>query len=205
MQKKLLSNGLYQALPWLYAGVGVLTLSALRNPLGLLSGLTLLGVAAIVWALRKRHRLSWRLDEPPRRESAAAASAHLPPLEWRSNFCSGDATIDAQHNHLFDLGNEFICAGGRHRPLAELVRLVEELLDQLSRHLRVEERLLAQAGHKLSQQDRESQSRLLSRATLLKERFRKGLVLFPDMAAFVVDVLVVNHVVKQGSNRAHGA
>ena len=82
---------------------------------------------------------------------------------------------------------------------------MEELLDQLSRHLRVEERLLAQAGHKLSQQDRESQSRLLSRATLLKERFRKGLVLFPDMAAFVVDVLVVNHVVKQGSNRAHGA
>ena len=205
MQQKQLSNGLYHALPWLYAGAGVLTLAALRSPLGALSGLILLGVAAAVWSLRARHRRSWRLDQLPPRESPRDADEHLPPLEWRSNFCCGNVTIDAQHKQLFDLCNGFIGAGARHWALPELVRLVAELVEHLSRHLRLEERLLGKTGQLLSEQDRESQRCLLSRAALMNERFRKGQVLFGDMASFVVYDLVVNHVVKDSSALSHGA
>jgi hemerythrin-like metal-binding protein len=35
------------------------------------------------------------------------------PLQWKDSYLTGDAEIDAQHRHFFDLANAFVVAEGK--------------------------------------------------------------------------------------------
>ncbi len=189
---------LYNALPYVYVAAGLFTIAELPNEIGVLSGVMLMSAGIIVWGLRRKHRLSWRLDTARQQPGTENAADRFVQISWRSSFECGDPVIDAQHSHLFDLGNEFINAGVAHKSKPEMARLMAELIQQISRHFHAEEQMLSRSGYPLSEQHREEHRALLSKAMHLSDRFRRGKIVFGEIVGFVVYDLVVNHVVKDG-------
>lgn len=62
---------LYETLPYLYVGSGVLSVATLDHLLSAFSGLLLVSAGLVVWKLRHDHR-HWQTDQPqppaPRRK-----------------------------------------------------------------------------------------------------------------------------------------
>ena len=59
-------------------------------------------------------------------------------IEWKDSFKLGDAEIDAQHQQLFALANEFLRASGK----AELTHCAIKLYKHTREHFEVEERVM---------------------------------------------------------------
>lgn len=57
---------LYEALPYLYVGSGIASLSTLDHLLSIFSGLMLVSAGIVVWKLRYDHRRwDWQKSQPP--------------------------------------------------------------------------------------------------------------------------------------------
>ncbi len=59
-------------------------------------------------------------------------------IEWKDSFKLGDAVIDAQHQQLFALANEFLQASGK----AELTHCAIKLYKHTREHFEVEESVM---------------------------------------------------------------
>lgn len=202
MKKGELPDWLYNALPYLYAIIGLFSIIEMRNWMAVFSGVTLLSSAGIVWLLRSRYGPSWQQHDrfqktPGNGPKSNTSDNSFVEILWRSSFDCGHPVIDAQHRRLFELGNELLNAGLNANTKAQLVQLLEELIHHISEHFRIEQVLLAKLGHPVSKEQQEIHQTLVAKATNLCNRFRGAEIAFSEIAGFIVYDLVVNHVTRE--------
>jgi hemerythrin-like metal-binding protein len=202
-------DALYKALPYLYAGCGAIALSQWHSGIGLFSGAMLLSAGAVVWWQRRRHRLSWEAHAEQAKAGSAEptlrrAADHCVQITWRDAFSCDDIVMDAQHKRLFDLGNAFINAGMERQSKAQLTALMSELVAQISAHFLAEAVWLARSGRTVSDEQKLNRGALLAKARQLSTQFSQGEIVFSEVVGFVIYDLVVNHVVREATDAAHG-
>lgn len=195
-----LPDWLYESLPYLYAGVGLLTIFVLRNAMAVFSGLTLLSAAVVVAVMRVRCRRGGKGED-----SLDASSQYLDQqdktrflqLSWRSAFASGHPVIDAQHRRLFGISNQLVNAVVGKHAKDEIEALLEELIDHVGEHFVTEEALLAKTAHPVSERHKEIHQALLTKARELRDRYCEGCVEGSDLIGFIVYDVVNEHITKE--------
>lgn len=188
---------LYELLPFLYVGVGVMTILMLRNPVAAVSGMLLISAGVVVWSMRRNYRNGRELAAVHASANgplAARASPVLAELAWRDAFDTGHPAIDTQHRNLFLLGNKLIDSMTDHRPAADIELMLSELLGAFERHCEKEAAHLAAAGDPVDAQQRDKLARTLARARALEERYQLGEVPISALIGFVTYDTIVQHV-----------
>lgn len=204
---------LYQALPYLYSGTGVLTIYSLPNWIGVFSGAMLISAGVIVWLLRVRYR-RYRRDARYRRGNPVAHDAryrHGNPvthdvrsvesgfvrLVWRTEYECGHPIIDAQHRGLFESGNALMNAVLEEQDKLDVELMLDELIAHVEKHFCDEEALLARAQHPIGKEHQEIHRRLLVRAKVLSESYHKGQLTPGDLFTFIANDVVAQHIIKE--------
>lgn len=191
-------DGLYRALPFIYGVSGGVVIMALPGGWGLFSGaMLLLAALAIVqmrWAYRRAARLA-REGAAARRSEAQPVDTHagLVQLVWRPGYACGEPTLDAQHEHLFELGNNLLNAIVTRQPRSEVEFFLEALRGDVAEHFHTEEEILARASMPLNKEHRQLHARLLTQADALIERYHRGEVEAGELFGFVAYDMVARH------------
>ncbi len=104
-------------------------------------------------------------------------------IEWKDSYKLGDAKLDAQHQHLFDLARKILAADD--------VATVKGLALALYKHTRIhfedEEGLMRQHGYPGLEAHIESHYRLLGRLNTLSQDIGKGKLDKPALDALMAD------------------
>lgn len=190
-----LPEGLYEALPYLYAAVGVLTIVVLRNEMAIFSGLTLLSAGIIVWRMRRKSRQA--VQDTVLGAFDTPAGPRMIQLSWSPSLECGHPVIDEQHRRLFGIGNQLINAAASNRDKHEVEVLLDELIDHVAEHFCTEEALLARTRNPMSAEHQQVHRNLLARARDLRDGFVEGRVVVADLVGFIVYDVVNMHVLKE--------
>lgn len=196
MKASHLPEQLYEALPYIYLGSGLLTLVVLPNVAGMLSGAMLISAGATVWRLRYRYRRAFNSSEGHIDYTENSGSS-LVQILWKKAFECGHSVIDAQHRRLFGLGNELITAVLANRPAGDIEWLLDELIEHITDHFCTEEAVLARSKHPISTEHREIHRLLLIKAADLRDRLHNGLTVTSEIVGFIVYDVITNHITQE--------
>lgn len=200
---KPLPKWLYETLPYVYIVGGIGTTAMLQNIVATISGVLLLSAGALVLTMRHNYRAGRSEKEqvtPPARnpgERNSEEGAELLHLAWRPTYQTGHEAIDRQHQRLLSLGNELITALMQRKPREDVELMLDVLVNELARHLKLEEELLAGLKAPVSRRLKEAHQGLLTRASELRDRYRIAQLQPGDLVGFIGYDLVAMHVVKE--------
>ena len=192
---------LYNSLPYIYFGVGFLTMMLLRDLLGLVCGLVLMSAGAAVWTLRYRYRQAFYQSEghisvPELSESGVPARA-LFQISWRNSFECGHPVIDGQHRRLFGLSNEVINAVLGKQVKGNVDSLMDELVGHITDHFCTQEAVLAKFKSPQLPSHKQQHQNLLRRAKELRERLQTGDPVAGELVSYIAYELITEHILKQ--------
>ena len=105
----------------------------------------------------------------------------------------GDVMIDSQHRGLFEDANRVLGALLGRRPKDDVTPLFDELLAHVATHFRDEERIYREAGYPEADRHTRIHARLLARAGRLAAEHRRGKPVIGDLAEFVANAVVAQH------------
>jgi hemerythrin-like metal-binding protein len=188
---------LYEALPSIYLVTGLVTLAAVQNLMGAVSGLMLLAAAGSVWSLRHRYRRERQHNAVLTARSAALrgdGSGSAFQVVWRDAFAVGHEVLDGQHRKLFGLGNEIITAISSKRSREEVEMLLYNLVQDMEIHFRSEEEIMAGENNPLPDDHKESHHSLLNRLKLLRTRYCAGQLQASELLGFIAYDIVAQHI-----------
>jgi hemerythrin len=203
MASKRLPFWLYESLPYFYVAFGVLTLVLNAGWIPSLCGVLLVSAGLLIFRMRfvyrraRAQRQAGRTvgEAPPGAEVGGANN--LIQLLWRPKYECGDPVIDAQHRHLFGLGNELVNALVANRNRSDLELLLDEFLDHVVRHFESEEAIAEQQGHDDLEVHRAIHRDLLSRARGIIGRFQSGERNHGEIVTFVTTDVIIKHIVTE--------
>lgn len=92
-------------------------------------------------------------------------------IHWTDEFKLGLPAIDADHQELMELCNEFLAAAQGQASLSVLTTVLDRLILRTRAHFLAEERLLDRHGYPGFAIHKAEHDRLLSQAETLKTRF----------------------------------
>lgn len=192
---------LYETLPYVYLVAGIATAALLRNVIATISGVLLLSAGALVLTMRHNYRTSRKAPEAAAAHETgvrnSSEGAELLQVGWRPGFEVGHEVIDRQHQHLTSLGNQLITALMQGRPSEDIDLMLDVLVTELGKHLKLEEELAAGHGAPLTRSVVEAHRRLLARAAGLRDRFQEGQLPPGDLVGFIAFDLIAMHVVRE--------
>jgi len=117
-------------------------------------------------------------------------------LHWGETFMVGVASVDRQHQGLFDAMNRFYHAVSDNSPAQVRKQLLDELLTRATRHFADEEQSMAQARHPQLQHHKQEHTRLLTELeTLIRREDTDEPELNMEMIIFLKSWLL-NHILK---------
>ncbi|MDD3529564.1 MAG: hemerythrin domain-containing protein [Gallionellaceae bacterium] len=183
---------LYESLPYLYIGAGVVVIVVLGNVIAVYSGLMLIAAGLLVARLRYSYR------HRPRRAGARAApglaAGGLQPLAWSREFECGIPSVDAQHRSLFEAANAVLGAIADDQGKLDVELMFDDLIAQLERHFHAEEVLWRQKLRPGCHEHEETHRQLLARAKLLSGSYHDGGATAGQLYAFVADKVIAQHI-----------
>lgn len=192
---------LYELLPFLYAGSGVLTILVLQNGISLLPGAMLMLAGGSVHAMRKRARVGATKPPATRRDERTQASdlqpSHLMQITLGAANECGHPTIDAQHRDLCATANVLLDAVMTESPPNKVRTLLNELEGDLENHFRTEETILAGIDPQHAEQHKVLHDELLAKARLIIEHCRLGKIDVKEIVDFVAYDFVTEHIAKE--------
>lgn len=193
-----LPDFVYNALPHVYVGAGLLAMVVLRNWMAVFSGVTLISAAGLVWILRYRYRRAFnhsggRIDVPESAHRNALGEVMV-QISWQRSFECGHPVIDAQHRRLFGLGNELLKAVSTNKLPGDIEWLLDELVAHITDHFFTEEAVLAGTKHPLSEKHKGIHRSLLSDAADLRDRYCGDRMLTGELVRFVVYDVITDHI-----------
>ncbi len=97
-------------------------------------------------------------------------------LNWNSNYSVGDARIDADHRHLFDLINEFHYVFLQNHDRKEIARVLNNLVKYCEEHFQREERLMSEHGYPGLAEHQTIHAELFETLFTLQSKFEDGSV-----------------------------
>lgn len=202
LEKKQRFDKLYQALPLVYIGTGVLAMLVLRNMMAVASGILLIAVGVLEVARRRRDN---RALEAAETRSASRMHADregpqtqaLMQIAWRKSFECGHPTIDAEHRQLFEIGDTVINAVLKSKPRNHIEFLLDELTEHIQAHFKSEEAVLARTRYPLTQEHRAHHAALLEKAQGLRDSYRQGLMDVSELVGFIAYDVITEHIIHE--------
>ena len=194
-------DAIYTLLPHLYVCAGLLTSVVLRNWMAAFSALAWFSAAAIVWVRRYRYRSPFersggRIDLPTVIHDDGPGK-EVVQIFWQASFECGHAIIDAQHRHLFGLGNKLAKALVAQRLPGDIAWLLDELIDHVTDHFCTEEAVLIKAKHPIAKEHQAIHRALLSKAADLRDRCRVGEIPTGELVGFIINDVIIDHIAKE--------
>ena len=194
-------DSIYAALPYIYVCAGLLTVVVLRNWIAAFSALAWISAAGIVWVRRYRYRSPFnrsrgRIDLPTVVDENGPGE-ELVQIFWQASFECGHAIIDAQHRHLFGLGNKLAKALVAQRLPGDIAWLLDELIDHVTDHFCTEEAVLIKAKHPIAKEHQAIHRALLSKAADLRDRYRVGEIPTGELVGFIINDVIIDHIAKE--------
>ena len=193
----------YEPWPYLCFAIGLATIVVLGSFLGTVCGVMLVVAGVLMWKMRRDYRSQNR--RPGSRGSRDISSdsrfpgneaGSLVQMIWNSSLEVGHETIDRQHRRLFFLSNQLIDAILSEKPKADIELLVDEMMTEVERHFRTEEKIMAEIQTPLSDEHKGSHADLLARARELREKFEHGRLPPGELIGFIAYDVVSQHIAK---------
>lgn len=117
-------------------------------------------------------------------------------ISWRSEWESGDPTIDAEHRRLIELGNQLLESSFSGAAPKTLKKRVAELIDHVASHFAHEERTLSEVGYPEKDDHAAQHAELVSQALALKNRVEAGECASEVLFDFLVGKVVRGHLIQ---------
>jgi hemerythrin-like metal-binding protein len=202
IQHKPYPDWLYNAMPFAYLAVGVVTTLVVPHTLGTLVGLASVGVATGIWISRYRYRRAFALAEEHMNTPSIFGSEDLPEgglvqMSWNQSLECGHPVIDGQHRRLFGLANEAITTLLSKGSKSDEETLLTQLIEQLQTHFITEETLLARAYDPRLEEHRTEHQALLAAAQIMLKRFHDGEVISRDLVTFLSNDVIAEHLIRE--------
>ena len=118
-------------------------------------------------------------------------------LEWQHDWESGCAGIDEQHRDLLKQGNKLIQLSLAKVSKDLIIDQFECLLEHVVNHFAYEEKVIFEAGYPEHQQHAEIHKSILAHALRLKEDYLQERLASTAFLSFVVDEIIVGHMLKE--------
>jgi|GEM_PF-665605 len=115
---------------------------------------------------------------------------------WQPAFESGDRELDTQHRELLLVGRELIDMSIANVGYAEIIKVVEHLVELVKQHFTYEEQLLSRLRYKESRQHGKIHQKLLGKIDFLVSSLRRQQLKSPAFYLFLTKELVYSHVVE---------
>ncbi|QPK63844.1 bacteriohemerythrin [Methylomonas sp. LL1] len=110
---------------------------------------------------------------------------------WQNHYQIGNATVDAQHRHLFDLANQVMEAAETD----ELTRLIMLFYQHIREHFQSEENLMKQHGYPCYRVHVENHNLMLNRLIEISKTIQENRWDPADIDTFVSD-WVLRHILE---------
>ena len=117
-------------------------------------------------------------------------------LSWQPEWESGNSEIDRQHKELIEIANSLINMSFAGKGSQDAEPQVEQLLRHIVNHFETEEKILEAAGFPDFLTHAKIHKNLNAKALRLNESFKNGEVKATAFFSFVVDDVVLDHLMK---------
>lgn len=97
-------------------------------------------------------------------------------LNWKSEYSVGNAQVDADHRHLFDLINEFHYAFTHNRDRRTIARVLNDLVKYSEEHFQREEQMMAATEYPQLDEHRRIHGDLIETVFQLQAKFEQNAV-----------------------------
>ncbi len=132
--------------------------------------------------------------ETPARESIGEkVAARFLRLVWHGIYESGHATIDHEHQALFDQANSLLAVMLAECPPAEVSAMVDAFIREIALHFSNEEAIIAMAGYPDAGAHAKVHRELLAEAVGLADLFRAGALEVDQLFHFLAHDVVAKH------------
>lgn len=125
-------------------------------------------------------------------ESEALPGDHR-RVEWRTEWDTGNQQVDQEHRHLLSLANALLECSVSMPEDGLVERLLDELLDHVTRHFAEEERILASVRYPHLAEHATLHRKLETEARELRTRLRGGKAEADSFFQFLISRVVVGH------------
>jgi diguanylate cyclase (GGDEF)-like protein/hemerythrin-like metal-binding protein/PAS domain S-box-containing protein len=144
-----------------------------------------------------RNRVVIDARDLPREVQTKTLVPHLSELHWRRSYGSGDADIDREHRHLFDVSNLILAAMSPEGDWSAIASLVDELLAEVSEHFSHEEQILEELCYPGLEEHKQCHHNLLIQAEDLAMRVKRREVTPGALLGFVTQDVVAKHILQE--------
>lgn len=114
-------------------------------------------------------------------------------LFWNKNNECGNTIIDEEHKHLMDTANKIIYAFTHNLDKEVCIKLVEELLEDISTHFYDEEMIFEETSYPYSEHHKNLHKKLLEKANSFLENYKNDKSNFGDLISFIIYDVVSQH------------
>lgn len=184
---------MYELLPVIYGGAGMLTVVVLNNTMAYFAGLMLIAAAVTIGWMRASARFGLAENGPVRRSGSGKG---LMRLSLGAENETGHALIDGQHRDLCATANallDHVLHGGTANDAEPLLK---ELHDDLKQHFVDEERVIVECTGGIDPAHCDSHRELIGKLERLIGNCQRGSAGIKDVVAFVAVDLVAEHFAK---------
>ncbi len=188
-------NWLYTLLPYLYIGVGILTILTLWNAMAIFSGCMLILAGVIVWRMRSGYKDIQEIDK----EHKSRKKESLVHVSWRQSFSAGHKIIDDQHQSLFIEANEIIDAITNRQMNIVMNEALSELIRNIHTHFKTEEEYLEKLAPGIVELHKAKHTELLNKTQVVVDRVRHKNVSPRELIGFLVYDVIANHLIMEDS------
>lgn len=140
-----------------------------------------------------RNRVQAAIETPARESSGEKVAARFLRLVWHGIYESGHATIDREHQALFDQANSLLAMMLAECPPAEVSAMVDAFIREIALHFSNEEAIIATAGYADVGAHAQVHRELLAEAVRLADRFRAGALEVDQLFHFLAHDVVAKH------------
>ncbi len=115
-------------------------------------------------------------------------------LGWKPEYAVGDAEIDADHRHLFELVNSFHEAFTRDRDRRDILRILNALVSYSEAHFRREEAMMAERQMPGLEEHRRLHVRLFEKIFELQKQLEAGSLRIEKQTVEFLHTWLTNHI-----------
>lgn len=118
-------------------------------------------------------------------------------VDWRTEWESGNAGIDCQHQELFIIGNRLLNRSLGEADPADIARELKLLLNHISYHFASEEKILELYGYPELKHHAQCHSSLTAKALTLKAAYEADSIKASAFFSFLLDDVLLGHLLKE--------
>lgn len=187
---------IYESIPWLYTGAGVVTIVWLRSGIGLFSGGLFITAGMIVLSQRYSYRRQKALEQAEK-DYENRRFRELGEVVWRPSFNCGHELMDEQHESLFSEANRIIKVIMDDEQELDYDKTLFRLLRDVQRHFRDEEKFLSRMIPDIAPRHKATHQKLSNQIMSFVDRIREEEATQHELLSFLVVDVITKHTLNE--------